>query len=101
MYRSKLAQVHIFIITRPSTFTLYHSPFNLQLLPLSRFYHFFHLAFDGLTLQSADMADEELAVQVIDFMAKSSRQQSLSAHGEFLAVDILGANSGTLGTRRL
>ena len=34
-------------------------------LPLSRFYQFADLAFDQITLQGANMADIELAMQVV------------------------------------
>ena len=61
-------------------------------LPLSRFHQLADLALHQVALQRADVADVQLAVQVIGLMQEGARQQIFAGLLEPLAVHVLRAD---------
>src|SRR5271154_2649358 len=61
-------------------------------LPLPGFFQFADFPFDKVALQHAEMLNKQHAIEMIDLMAESPRQQSFAAHFEFLAGSILRAH---------
>jgi hypothetical protein len=69
----------------------------IQFLPFSGLHQFLDLALHQIALQSAQMADVELAIQVIGFMQQSPGQQLFPSFVKNLAVNILGAHGDFVG----
>src|SRR5271157_2328148 len=66
-----------------------------QSLPLSGFDKLADFALHQIPFQSADVADVELAIQMIDFMHEGAGQQFFSFFAGFLvplSIHVLGAN---------
>jgi len=60
-----------------------------QFLPFSGFYQLADLAFHQVALEGAEMADIELAIQVIGFVQESAGQQFLPCFFEDFSAEIL------------
>ena len=67
-------------------------------LPVSRFHQLPDFAFHQVAFQCADVADVELAVQVVGLVQKGAGQQLLARLFEYLSVNVLGANRDFVGT---
>src|ERR1700693_5168536 len=63
-----------------------------SLSPLAALHHLTNFALHQIALQGADVADVELAVQVIGFMKEGASQEFLARLLVELAVHILGAD---------
>src|SRR5579864_1772884 len=61
-------------------------------LPLACFFHLANFAFDHVALQHSEMHDEKRPIQMIDFVAERSSEQSFTAHFEFGSRGILRAH---------
>src|ERR1019366_2289413 len=70
-------------------------------LPLSRLHQLADLALHQVAFQRTDVADIELAIQVIGFMQKCPRQQLFASFLVPLAVHILGADGHVFRPRHL
>src|SRR5581483_3171779 len=68
-------------------------------LPFSSFHQFFDLTLHQVSFESADMADIELAIQMIRFMQEGAREKFFTSFLEPFAVYILGANGDFVGAR--
>jgi hypothetical protein len=88
---------HRISITQSLNHSITHQSIS-QFLPFSGFHHFADFAFHQIALEGADVADVELAVQVIGFVQKGAGQQLFSRFFVDLAVNILGADSDFVGT---
>src|ERR1019366_7121307 len=58
--------------------------------PLAGFLQLANLAPDQVALQGADVADVQLAVEVIGLMQKGARQEVVTSHLELFAFGVLG-----------
>jgi hypothetical protein len=67
------------------------------LLPFSRFNHLADFALDQVALEGADVADIELAVEMIGFVLKGAGQQILASLFEKLPVQVLGSDGDYFG----
>src|SRR5215469_6378031 len=67
-------------------------------LPFSGLHQLFDLSLHQITLQCAEMAEVELAVEMVGFVQKSARQQLLARFLVELSVYILGADRGLIRT---
>src|SRR5580704_10582147 len=70
-------------------------------LPLPGFFQFADFAFDQIALQHAQMLYKKHAIQMIDLMAKSPRQQTFPAHLEFLTGSILRPHGHVLRSHHI
>src|SRR5580658_5769009 len=70
-------------------------------LPFSRFDQLANFALDQVALERADVADVELAVEVIGFMLEGAGQQIVADFLEDLSSQILGADGNHLGARHV
>src|ERR1022692_1472971 len=68
------------------------------LLPFSGFCQLADFATDQVALQGADVADVQLAVQVVGFVQKGARQQVFAGLFEELTLGVLRAHRYALGT---
>ena len=75
------------------------NPSISQFLPFSGFHHLADFALHQVALQGADVADVELAVQVIGLVQEGAGQQLFAGFFVDLAVDVLGADGDFVGTR--
>ena len=66
-------------------------------LPFSRFDQFANFALDQVAFERADVADVELAVEVIGLVLKGAGQQIVAGLLENLPGQILGADGHNLG----
>src|SRR5579859_1497186 len=57
-------------------------------LPLAVFSQLANFALDDVALKHAEMIDEQNAVEMINFVAESTREQAFAAHFKFLSRDI-------------
>ena len=90
------------IENRIGLFFLYnHSNYSnytiTQSLPFSGFDQLADLALHQVALERADMADVELAVEVIGFMQEGAGQQFFSGFFENVPVHVLGTNGDLIG----
>ena len=69
----------------------------LNSLPFSGFHQLADFAFHQVAFQGADVADVELAVQVIGFVEEGAGEQFFSGLFEDFAVNILGADRDFVG----
>src|ERR1017187_2054344 len=70
-----------------------------QFLPFSGFHQFADFAFHQVALEGADVADVELAVEVIGLVQEGTGQEFFPGFFIELAVNVLGANRDFVGTR--
>ena len=70
-------------------------------LPLPGFYEFLDLTLHQVALQSADVADVELSVEVISFVKKGAGKKLLAGFFKPFAVDVLRTNRYFLTARHL
>src|SRR5574341_1339255 len=72
-----------------------------QSLPLTGASQLPDFTLDEVALERADVADEELAVQVVGLMQEGSGQQLFAGALEGFSVDVLGAHGDAVGARHL
>src|SRR5579863_9156031 len=70
-------------------------------LPLAVFSQLANFALDDVALEHAEMSDEENAVEVIDFVAKGARKETLAAHFKFFTRRIVSMHSDILRARHV
>lgn len=70
---------------------------NDSISPFSRLHHLPYLAFHQVALQRADMADVELAVQMIRLVEKGAREKVLARLLVPFAIDVVSADNDLLG----
>src|SRR5580693_8181021 len=84
-----------------TTYEIAKLPNYKFLLPFSRFDQLANFALDQVALQGADVADVELAVEVIGFVLEGASQQVVADLLEDLPSQILGADGNHLGARHV
>ena len=70
-----------------------------QSLPFSGFHQLFDFAFHQVALQGADVADVELAIEMIGFVKEGPGEEFLSGFFEDVTVNVLGADRDLVRAR--
>src|SRR5271170_4815753 len=84
-----------------TTYQIVKLPNYKFLLPFSRFDQLANFALDQVALERADVADVELAVEVIGFVLEGAGQQVVADPLEDLTGQILGADGNHLRARHV